>query len=289
MRLKHAILILAHTNQEQINMLLSALDNERVDIYMHVDSKFREFDETAAERCLKKSNIYFLDRRDVRWGDVSLVCLELDMFKLALLHGEYVYFHLISGMDMPIKPINTFLDFCEKNKGYEFVNVENYCNRDNITLVHLLHKYQRPANRILYCASRIFGIISLNVQKILGVGRLRFKNISFHKGSNWVSLTYDAVKEITDNKDYFLNLYRYSSCADEIFIQTYLLASPKFKDKIYPNLHGNLRLVDWKRGYPYVFKYKDFDELKNSSLFWARKIDMRQDKELVCRIIKELL
>lgn len=256
---------------------------------MHVDSKFKEFDDASARRCLKKSNLYFLDRRNIRWGDVSQIRLEIDMFGLALSQGQYAYYHLISGMDMPIKPINTFLDFCEFNSGYEFVNVESYCNRDNITLFHLLHKYQRPNNKILYYCSRLFEIVSLNMQKIIGVNHLRFRTINFHKGSNWVSLTYDAVTEITDNRDYFLYLYRYSSCADEIFIQTHLLASPKFKNKIYPHLHGNLRLVDWDRGHPYVFGCKDFEELKNSPLFWVRKVDMKKDKELTDRIINELL
>ena len=256
---------------------------------MHVDSKFKEFDEESARQCLKKSKIYFLDRRNIRWGDVSQVCLEIDMFGLALSNGQYVYYHLISGMDMPIKPINAFLDFCESNVGYEFVNVENYCNRDNVALVHLLHKYQRPRSKILYWGVKLFEIVSLNVQKIIGINRFRYKTVNFHKGSNWLSITHGATKEVVENKEHFLDLYHYSSCSDEIFIQTHFLESPKFKDRIYPHLHGNLRLVDWKRGHPYVFKSKDFGELENCPLFWVRKIDMKQDEKLVDRIINELL
>ena len=44
-RQKHAYLIMAHDNFEQLSLLIRALDNPRVDIYIHIDanSDYKEF------------------------------------------------------------------------------------------------------------------------------------------------------------------------------------------------------------------------------------------------------
>ena len=55
---KHAYLIMAHTQPELLKMLLKKLDDERNDIYLHIDSKAKEYplDELAA--VLKKSKVF---------------------------------------------------------------------------------------------------------------------------------------------------------------------------------------------------------------------------------------
>ena len=46
--------------------------------------------------------------------------------------------------------------------------------------------------------------------------------------------------------------------------------------------------IDWKRGNPYIFKNKDFDDLINSNLLWARKFDERIDNQIIQRIYEYL-
>lgn len=58
-----------------------------------------------------KSKVCFVDRVDVRWGDYSVVEAELKLLRAAVAEN-YQYFHLISGMDLPLKPqaeIHVFL------------------------------------------------------------------------------------------------------------------------------------------------------------------------------------
>jgi len=273
--MKHAFCILAHTNQEQIGSLLKMLDNPRVDIFLHVDKKYSDFDESSLP-ALKYSALKLLDRRDVRWGDVSQVLLEVDIFNLALQSGEYVYFHHISAMDMPLKPINMFLDFCEKNKGAEFVNFEKYCNQEEVTLYHIFPRNQR-AQRPCYYAYRFLQLSALQIQRLLKIKRNNLSKIHFYKGSNWVSITKKCAQEIVNNRQYFIDTYKWATCSDEKFIQTFLLMRSDCGFQPYKALNGNLRLVDWKRGHPYNFTDNDFEELSRSDLFWVRKVDMRID------------
>ena len=50
-----------------------------------------------------------------------------------------------------------------------------------------------------------------------------------------------------------------------------------------------LRLIDWNRGTPYVFRDEDFDVLINSEMLFARKFDWNVDKKIIKRICSFLL
>ena len=52
---------------------------------------------------------------DVRWGDISVVDAEFALFDEAYRRGEYSYYHLLSGVDMPLKTQNYIHRFFEKN------------------------------------------------------------------------------------------------------------------------------------------------------------------------------
>ena len=41
--MKHAYLIMCHNNFEQLKLLLKLLDDERNDIYVHIDKKAKSF------------------------------------------------------------------------------------------------------------------------------------------------------------------------------------------------------------------------------------------------------
>ncbi|EJX06834.1 glycosyl transferase family protein [gut metagenome] len=66
---------------------------------------------------------------------------------------------------------------------------------------------------------------------------------------------------------------KYTLCPDEIFVQTVAWNSP-FKEHLFhlddANI-GNMRLIDWKRGHPYVWHKDDLQELKQSDKLFARK------------------
>lgn len=68
-----------------------------------------------------------------------------------------------------------------------------------------------------------------------------------------------------------------------------MLNSP-FKDNLYmPNCNNNhnacVRLIDWQRGNPYIWRSEDFEQIKYSSCMFARKFDTNVDSEIVDKIL----
>ena len=66
--MKNAYMIMAHHIFGQLDLLLSLLDNDSNDFYIHIDSKAGEVDEAANARKVKRSKVKFLSRASITWG-----------------------------------------------------------------------------------------------------------------------------------------------------------------------------------------------------------------------------
>ena len=117
--MKHAFLIIAHNELRILNILLNMLDDSRNDIYLHLDKKWKLnlHDLYFPQR----ANLFFVRRMDVRWGDISLIKLAFKLFRMAYENGPYMYYHLLSGVDLPIKSQDYIHEFFKKNYGKEFI------------------------------------------------------------------------------------------------------------------------------------------------------------------------
>lgn len=122
-RLKHAYLIMAHSNWEQLDKLVNLLDDPWNDIYLHIDKKnlvhFNKFHEHRRIKA-KYSQIVFVDSIDVRWGHVSQIEAELSLFEKAS-EKPHAYYHLISGVDLPLHCQTYIHQFFDKHQGVEFI------------------------------------------------------------------------------------------------------------------------------------------------------------------------
>ena len=67
---RHAYLIICHNNFKILRMLLSAIDDDRNDIYIHVDKKTVNvpFEDIRGAVC--HSTLTFIERSFVNWGGV---------------------------------------------------------------------------------------------------------------------------------------------------------------------------------------------------------------------------
>ncbi|WP_455637988.1 beta-1,6-N-acetylglucosaminyltransferase [Parabacteroides sp.] len=284
METKHAYLIIAHNEFKILKILLSMLDDERNDIYLHIDKKVRNLDLTGFQT--KKSKLIILDKRvDVRWGDFSQIKLELLLFETAYNNGQYMYFHLLSGVDLPIQTQDYIHRFFEVNKGYEFVGY-GFSLKERMLKYYILTRYYRCNNKMLNIIMRIIRRICSISQDLLHYRRN--ENMVYCKGANWVSITSDLVSVLLQNKDFILKRFKYTYCGDEFLVQS-ILWNSALKDNIY-NLDdeflGCMRFIDWERGEPYVWKNEDFEELKSSEKLFARKFSSG-NMEIVRKIQKE--
>ena len=290
---KHAFLIIAHHQFELLEKLLLLLDHQDNDIYIHISKSVKNFDFHYFERLPQKSNIYFTERISVVWGGSSQIETELVLLKKAT-EKKYDYYHLLSGVDLPLKPMKYIHDFFDKNKGKEFIQtVRNgrVTNSEVLNRVRVYHFFQNIVGRknsLLRFVKRVL----VKIQELLHINRWGkdINNIGF--GANWFSITHEFACHVVSQTDFILKRFKYTLCADEIFIQTVLNKSD-FRNNVYvydgynPTGYLNImRHIDWQRGNPYVFKNDDFDDLISSPYLFARKFDLNVDKEIVERIFQ---
>ncbi len=287
--MKHAYLIMAHTDFKLLEVLISMLDDPRNDIYIHIDKKIPTNNFKVSP---KYSHIYILKNRiPVYWGHFSQIKAEMLLFETAFKKQFYSYYHLLSGADLPIKTQDYIHHFFSKNTGKEFVGFWNDCDLEansRVSYFHPFMKYERNYNdfiQIILSRIRKLGII---FQNKLNLHR-KNKEIYWKKGPNWVSITQDFCEYLISNKDWINKRFKYTQNADEVFIQSLIWNSP-FKERVY-NIKdvddGCMREIDWERGSntsPYVWRISDFQHLVKSNKLFARKFSNKIDKEIIFKI-----
>lgn len=103
---------------------------------------------------------------------------------------ENQYFHLITGQDILIRPLNELFDFFRKNKGVNFLSFEKLLRYEmyRYTLYHLYDIFNVPSSKLTYlCETAV-----VKLQKIFNVKRKQVSN-KIYWGSGWWSLQRDAL------------------------------------------------------------------------------------------------
>ena len=221
--MKHVYLIMAHNEPYILERLLKLIDYKDNDIFLHIDKKASNLKKEEISNWVKESNLYFVPRMDLRWGTNSQINCTLNLLELAVNHKHYDYYHLISGVDLPLKSQKEIHDFFKKNSGKEFIHFYRHDAIDERRLERV--KYYHLFNGNLRSKSRIKKLISsklyyntLKIEKMLKVNRVKNKKYMF--GANWFSITDNLARYVLSKEDYIRKRYKYTMCADEIFLQT---------------------------------------------------------------------
>ena len=283
---------MAHNDFSILEKLLLLLDHQDNDIYLHIDSKSSNFDEQYYKKLLKHSNLFFTKRTNVIWGDYSQINCELLLLKEANSNHKYDYYHLISGVDLPLKSQKEIHDFFSKNKGKEFVHFNslnlNQSTYERISLYHLFTQYGRNKGKFISFLDRVF----LKIQRMLKVDRTKKGNCQIAFGANWFSITNDLAEYVINKEAEISNKFQHTICADELFLQT-LVYNSLFKNKLYydkmdENYIACMRFIDWHRedctSSPHTWRSSDYDELISSNYLFARKFDSKIDKSIIDKI-----
>lgn len=288
--MKHAYLIMAHNEPKILQILLSMLDDERNDLYLHIDKKSNLIN--TDELKVNRANLYVLEERiKLYWMDITQIQTEMLLFKTAYKKGPYAYYHVVSGVDLPIKTQDYIHQFCDKHQGKEFVQFENEPHnvadmKRKISKYHILSKHYRDTNYIRFRGCNALRKIVLFAQDKLNYTRK--EEMEFKKGSNWVCVTHDFVGYLLQQQEFIFKRFKYVPAPDEIFLQSIIWNSP-FREKIYKiddDCKGYLHHIDWSRGvFPYVWKSDDLEELMNSDKLFARKFSSA-DFTIINRIQK---
>ena len=288
MEQKHAYLIIAHNQIELLKCLLSALDDKHNDIYLHLDKKMQAVDQQELFAQVCAGQLFLLPHRmDVKWGDDSQIECELSLLREAT-KKEYAYYHLLSGVDFPLTSQKEIHQYFAKHTGTEYIQFESPEIDDQVknrvSKYHLLVK-KKAGKSLPY---RLFYRISMLLQ--LPVDRTRSTGIVFQKGANWFSITDSLARYILSQEALIRKQFRFTLCADEMFLQTLVYNSP-FRDRIVSNNYCDnyeniLYCIDWQRGNPYEFTESDYDYLIHSGMFFARKFNWEKDKRIVLKLLE---
>lgn len=268
--MKHAWLIIAHNEFEILQRLVSELDHPHCSIYIHFDKKVRGLPTIQ----VREAQLFILsDRVDVRWGSVSQIECEFALIGAAAKNGPYDFYHILSGVTLPISSWDKITSFFHEHQGISI-----------LTPIHKDLPYQemlkvRRMNFFLnhYSEKGFRGLISQFFWKS-GIALQRIfrieinKGIDFYKASNWLSLTQEAVSFLLDRQSEILKTYRHSFCGDEYFIPTELMASP-LKPMVCSEEHYLLHNI--ARSNASVFSLKELPSLRETGYLFARKFTSR--------------
>lgn len=264
--MRHAWLIIAHNEFEILQRLVSMLDHERSDFFIHFDAKVK----TLPEITVEKGRLFVLKNRvDVRWGSVSQIETELVLLEAAMQQGPYIHYHILSGTHLPLKDVTELFRFYDDHAGEE---VMRFWAEDPGDADFKLRRYHFPLRHYKFgshfqqrrCQLTWQGIIK--IQKVLGIRH--YKESTFIKTDNWLSLTEKACSYLVQNKMSILKKYKWSFCGDEFFVASELATLPdQFK------LHDckNLLYVVFQYDTPRSFTLDEYPQLQSTGYWWARK------------------
>jgi len=289
-RLRHAYLITAHSKKAQLINLIQLLDDPENDLYLHIDQKAQGFSEEELRAAAPHSRVAFVPRLDARWGSetfidaiVSLVCLASE--------EEHAFYHLLSGVDLPLKTQKQIRAYFDAHAGEEFVSFERETAKPYVVEGRIGRWHGRqPVSALLKKFNRRLAPLSVLIQQKLGVNRIKNAPVVFQKGGVWFSITHALARYVVEQMPRYRIYYRHSSCADEIWLQTLVANSPFMERRAYmgwdDEMAATMRYVDWTGGgaSPRTLTSADYEMLLNSGMLFARKFDDQADADVIRRI-----
>ncbi|CAN5147945.1 N/A [soil metagenome] len=235
--MKTAYLIQVHNNPQHLNKLISALDTNYCDFYIHIDSKSKvNFD------LPKQDNIHILkDRVAVSWGGFSQIKASLLLLAEAK-NNNYDYYVLLSGVDYPLKN-NIYIDiFFSELKGKEFIDLYPMPLFDKTFDRVEYFFFEGHQNRFInYAQAKLNYFIRL--LKIKRQYPTKYCELTLYAGSQWWALTNNCVEytlDFVEKNPEFVEFYTHTLCADEMFFQT-IIGNSAFKN----NVMNACTYTDW--------------------------------------------
>lgn len=308
--MKHAYLIIAHNQFEQLKFLVSLLDHVDNDIFLMIDGKVpNEVVEDLKKEmnvASGQSNIHFTPRVKIFWGGGSQIEAEMTLFKTASQY-DYDYYHLLSGVDLPLVSQEVMHRFFEEHKGKIYLTnvAQEVCEKnhiyDRVKYVHLfsnLHPRNVGGRLQKKCVS-IYRKLERKIQKLCQIDYFKKYDLTLGYASNWMSLDRETVAMLLKNEEMIHQAFKYSMIADELFIPT-MIQTQGLNDKVYhqqgvtdhpDEFQGNLRYINWWDGSPHTWTdsekdRKQLEKARAAGHFFSRKFDLEKSPKLK-EIIRE--
>ena len=316
----NAFMIMCHKNVGQVIRLAERCITEKTDVYIHADTNMpqSEYDELEMYARTRKG-VYLTTKRYHGVLDTRSLCdIALEMVSCAKKKekemGGYRYFALLSGQDYLIKPMRWIEKELEENYPQPLIDCTPYATTnwvyhkfaDHPLVLHYHRWINKLPKGLLRKCFRVTEIICRKVTRQLNLGvykELCAKEVNLFGGSAWWILPDQAIdyilEEYEKNSTYVQTLLNKTNTPEETFFQIMTMQSPIAKmvdinpvDMVAQNCKTWAYFADEGKpfkGHPYVFTAGEYDKLKNSSAWIARKFDATVDSKILDLIDANLL
>ena len=299
-----AYLILAHHQLEALVRLLESVKAPWAHAFVHID---RKADREPFERALCAREDCTLIARNlsvpIYWAGYSMV--EATFRALRLAHQDprrCERFSLLSGVDLPIKPLDVIADRLSGSD--EIIRVDRILDPLGKT------DFDRRANRVylgdgplLNPRSKMPLLPRLARRFEAWLPNGPYPPLPIFYGPQWWSLTreaIDAVFAFVDHQPEVMRWFKRTRCPDEMVFQTILKSSVLAENISYDltrgdegresTLHGS-HFVDWSRpkpDRPATLTLEHLPLLLESEALFGRKFDTRRSLDLIVALRDKL-
>jgi len=285
-----AYVVLAHVVPEQLDRLITRLDDADDTFFVHIDRKVdtRWFISGLGDAA-RKPNVHLVDRVSISWSDFGMLEATLNGMKAAATSGvPFDYLVLLTGRDYPLKPPSEIRSRLAAADGRFFMEVHELPRADwdqEGGLERLRHPHVRlvgPRRRPPYVGWR---------HTRLPLKRRLPERLAPYQGSAFWWLPRDCVDYVLrtiDEQPEVLKFFRRAFAPEESFFHTTLMNSPHAERLV----NDYLRHTEWRPEYwPHgtILEAADFSKLQASPQLFASKFDIRRDAEILDLVDRELL
>lgn len=309
----NAFMIMWHKNVQQVIRLAERCATDKTDVYIHSDVNVpkNEYSELVAYAS-RKANIYLTAKRYHGVLDTRSLCdIAFEMIKCAKqtekeTGRKYGYFALLSGQDYLLKPMIWIEKELEEMYPQPLIDCTPYAKTNWIyhkfADPSLLLDYHRWINELpkglLRKCFRVTELICRKIMRQLSSGvykELCNEEVALYGGSAWWILPDQAIDYILDETEkkptYVQTLLNETNTPEETFFQVMTMRSPVAKmvdvnhvDMVAQNCKTWAYFADEGKpfkGHPYVFTEREYEKLKTSSFWIARKFDITVDSKIL--------
>jgi hypothetical protein len=288
--MKLAILILAHKNPKQLAHLVKSLSHSETAIFIHLDAKSNRNEFQTEFDLQSVLPEYMIQKIDIVYSSITYIEATLILMKEAISQGCN-YFVLLSGLDMPLKPIQHIVDFFKTNQekdyfdftpipytklGYQGRTRTDFYNFKVRNQMETLFPPKQIEHQMSWKGKLLnYWLLIINRGKTLRTFPMGHQP---YYSSQWWNLSLESVNYIIDfiekNPAYY-KWYQKALHPEEMFFQTILLNSPR---KNFAE-NNNLRHIRWKEGkkHPELIDISELAQISQSTdALFARKFDLQK-------------
>lgn len=292
-------LILAHKKPQQLNTLISLLNDGKSFFFIHLDKKSTI---NNYEYIAKIKNCFFVKLRvRCNWGDYSLVQATLNSFAevVHIMNTQHpnANYHVImlSGEDLPLKSNNEIHSFLSNQKSSSFIHhwklpYKNWWGGGMFRFESFYYfnflKYPK-AHKWMNLIIKKVGMHSIIPNDKL---KRNFPNLPIYGSSQWMILSKELVQEVLQfsvANHKFNAVFKYVFAPDELYFATLIYNLENKRNFLIENVQTHLALFHRFDANPKYVSVEDIQKHSTDTSLFARKFDLKVNSESMSYIINK--